>query len=132
MKKFITAILLIMYSLSVSGAAVHMHYCMNELASMGISLNGSKKQFCEYCGMDEQSKTDCCEETVQKINIDKEQQKQAFSFTLNFPAIKETHNNTVLLFTSLPSKEAETYPVSTSPPAIAAAELNIFYCTFLI
>ena len=47
MKKFITAILAVLYLGTSSGATIHMHYCMGKLADWGLGHKNSKT--CGQC-----------------------------------------------------------------------------------
>jgi hypothetical protein len=58
MKKFITAILAILYLGVSSGVAMEIHYCMGKKA--GVELYGSKNDKCGKCGMKE--KGGCCKD----------------------------------------------------------------------
>ncbi|MBK6990321.1 MAG: hypothetical protein IPH34_00115 [Chitinophagaceae bacterium] len=42
MKKFITAILAVLYISTSTGAMVHMHYCMGQLADWGLGITNPK------------------------------------------------------------------------------------------
>ena len=55
MKKFITAILAVLYLGTSSGATIHMHYCMGKLADWGLGHQNSKT--CGNCGMEKPDKT---------------------------------------------------------------------------
>ncbi|MEO7766056.1 MAG: hypothetical protein ABIS01_01475, partial [Ferruginibacter sp.] len=59
MKKFIVAILALLYIITSTGAIVHLHYCMNQLADSGLVHHSSKK--CPKCGMEKSEKknNDC-------------------------------------------------------------------------
>ncbi|WP_462251513.1 HYC_CC_PP family protein [Ferruginibacter sp.] len=60
MKKVFIAILAIIYITTSTGAVLHMHYCMGELADWGLGHNESA--ICGKCGMKEVkgSNKGCC------------------------------------------------------------------------
>lgn len=55
MKKFLVAILALLYLTTSTGATVHMHYCMGKLIDWGFTH--SKKDSCENCGMSKRYET---------------------------------------------------------------------------
>lgn len=62
MKKVLAAILAVLYLGTSTGATVHIHYCMGELADMGLGKNKSKT--CGKCGMEKSDEKDngCCKD----------------------------------------------------------------------
>ncbi len=90
MKKFITAILAVLYLGTSSGATIHMHYCMGKLADWGLSKNKSKT--CPKCGMEKSHKSDngCCkdehkflkDDSAQKLAENNLQMLQLFSVAI--------------------------------------------------
>lgn len=76
MKRFIAALIFILYFLSSSGATFHLHFCMNEFA--GLSLNSEKDTpLCSYCGMDKtkakkhskKTAKDCCKDKEVSLKV---------------------------------------------------------------
>ena len=67
MRKFVTAILAVLYLGTSSGATMHMHYCMGQLADWGMS--NSKSKACPKCGMEQKDKVNkgCCSDQQQFI-----------------------------------------------------------------
>ena len=68
MKKFVTAILAVLYLGTSTGATVHMHYCMGKLADWGLGHNKSKT--CGNCGMEKSEEKDngCCKDEHKFVN----------------------------------------------------------------
>ena len=67
MKNFFVAILAFLYISTSTGAFVHVHYCMGELADWGIGYNKSTK--CGKCGMKEvQGNNNGLSITLQSVN----------------------------------------------------------------
>ncbi len=132
MKKFITAILAVLYLGTSSGATIHMHYCMGKLTDW--SLNDSKSKTCPKCGMEKSHKSDngCCkdehkflrDDSAQKLTKSNLQMLQLFSVAI--PAS----------FTELPATDilsvTEENPISHAPPRTHGVAIYIFKRSFLI
>lgn len=73
MKKFIIAILAVLYLGTTTGATVHVHYCMDKLA--GWSLLHQENDKCGKCGMDKSGDepNSCCKDEQQFLKNDKDQ-----------------------------------------------------------
>ncbi len=132
MKKFITAILAVLYLGTSSGATIHMHYCMGKLADWGLGHNKSKT--CGNCGMEKSDKKDngCCKDEHKFVKNDNDQ-KTAESFVTNFAL--QVIDIPVECFTSseiLVSSVTEKHPVSHAPPRSSGVAVYIRNCTFLI
>ena len=85
MKRFILAILSILYMSSAIGASLHFRYCMDELYSWGFWLNEDKA--CGKCGMNENASMDrsCCKDEYKhiKLTVDQKSHKTiVYQFTL--------------------------------------------------
>lgn len=65
MKKFITAIIAILYLASSSGVAMDIHYCMGKKS--GVEFYGAEAKICGKCGMSE--KKGCCQDKHQFYKI---------------------------------------------------------------
>ena len=132
MKKFITAILAVLYLGASSGATIHMHYCMGKLADWG--LTDSKSKSCPKCGMEKSHKSDngCCkdehkfvkDDSAQKLAESNLQMLQLFSV-----AIPATFTELSVL--NIPSV-TEASPVSHAPPRTHGVAIYIFKRSFLI
>lgn len=132
MKKFITAILAVLYLGTSSGATIHLHYCMGKMASWGLTQEKSKT--CPKCGMDKTESSDngCCkdehkflkDDSSQKLTESNLQMLQLFSV-----AIPTT-------FTELPAIDfpsvTEENPTSHAPPRTHGVAIYIFKRSFLI
>ncbi len=66
MKKSAVMFLLALYSVTTTGAPLHLHYCMQEFA--GISLWHSEDADCSYCGM-HHDKGNCCTDEHKQIKL---------------------------------------------------------------
>jgi hypothetical protein len=132
MKKFITAILAIIYMGSSTGATLHMHYCMGKLAEWGFG--GKESKFCAGCGM-EKTETDakgCCKDEHKfiKNNIDQKTAEAGFQavqlITVCLPA-----DFFEIADVTFPSVTEDT-PVSNPPPRSSATAVYILNRAFLI
>ena len=132
MKKFITAILAVLYISTSAGATVQLHYCMGKLADWGFGHNRSDT--CSKCGMEKNDakKTSCCKDEHKFIKNDTDQKVVESSFQLMQIA------GTALLagnpeFSLLHiSSVTEENPVSNSPPRNNGVAVYIFNRTLLI
>lgn len=132
MKKFIVAILALLYIGTSTGATIHMHYCMDKLADWGIGKNDSKT--CGKCGMEKSNEKNngCCKDEHKFIKsvTDQKTVERDFQFIqliavalpLSFFEIPE--NN-------IPSV-TEVNPISHAPPRSSAVAVYILNRTFLI
>jgi len=132
MKKFIVAILAVLYLGTSTGAMVHMHYCMGKLADWSLGHNKSKT--CGNCGMEKSEEKDngCCKDEHKFVKNDNDQ-KTAESFVTNFAL--QVIDIPVECFTSseiLVSSVTEKHPVSHAPPRSSGVAVYIRNCTFLI
>ena len=82
MKRFIAILMLFVYSLSISGVAIQLHYCDGNITSFNLISKTDGDNCC--CSTKEKQKHDksCCGETTTtfKINIDQSQQHQVVQF----------------------------------------------------
>ncbi len=92
MKKIIVAILALLYITTSTGATIHMHYCMGELADWGIGLNDSKT--CGKCGMDKSDEKDngCCNDEQKQVKLETDHQKAGLIGFINFLAASAIGN----------------------------------------
>jgi ribosomal protein S27AE len=67
MKKFVTAILALLYLAISSGVALELHYCMGKLA--GVELFAGHNDRCGRCGMTEK-KSGCCHDEVKLYKLE--------------------------------------------------------------
>lgn len=132
MKKFIVAILAVLYLGTSTGATVHMHYCMGKLADWGLGHNKSKT--CGNCGMEKSDEKDngCCKDEHKFVKNDNDQ-KTTESFVTNFvlqviDIPVEWSNSSEILVSSVTEK----HPVSHAPPRSSGVAVYIRNCTFLI
>ncbi|MEO6232530.1 MAG: hypothetical protein ABJB11_22250 [Ferruginibacter sp.] len=132
MKKFITAILAILYLGTSSGATIHLHYCMGKLANW--DLNPIESKTCPKCLMEKSSKDSdgCCkdEQKFVKNNNDHKSTETIYQFgQLSIIALPVS-------FIEIPSVQydslTESHPVSHAPPGANSVAVYIRNCVFRI
>lgn len=132
MKKFITAILALIYLGTSTGATLRFHYCMGELVSWG--LGGQEAKHCPGCGMTkkETDSKGCCKDE-QKFLKNTNDQKNTEA---GYPIIKLlTAAEPVLSFEincPPPAAVAHQKPSSNAPPRRCGTPVYILNCVFLI
>jgi len=132
MKKFIVAILAILYISTSTGATLHLHYCMGKLVEWGFLHN--KEEKCSKCGMKKSGKSDkgCCRDEHKQIKLEKDQKTpesafqmmQVLSLAVPVSIIEMPLQN----FSSVPAVN----PISHSPPRSCGIAVYIRNCVFLI
>ncbi len=132
MKKIIVAILALLYITTSTGAAIHMHYCMGELADWGIGRNDSKT--CGKCGMDKSDEKDngCCKDEQKQVKLETDHQKAGFTGFINILAAPSI-STPVPDFNFKPFIQiSERYSTCHAPPDIGDIKLHVLHCVFLI
>ena len=69
-KKLSIIFLLFIYGITIVGATIHVHYCMNRLISWGIGQ--SKEAICSTCGMEKMKSSGCCKDEQKQVKTEKE------------------------------------------------------------
>ncbi len=131
MRKTIALILAVLYLGTTTGATVHMHYCMGELAEWGLGYNKSKT--CGKCGMEKSDEKDngCCKDEHKFVKNDNDQ-KPAESFVINFALHVFDLPAEYFSAIEIPFSGTEKYPVSHAPPRSCGVPVYIRNCIFLI
>lgn len=132
MKKFIVAVLALLYISTSIGATVHVHYCMGKLAAWG--LGHKETTSCGKCGMGQSLKKDngCCKDENKfiKNNADQKGAEAVFQTVLSVAIALP-----VAIF-ELPavaiSTATEEHPISHAPPHDSGVAVYIRNCFFLI
>jgi hypothetical protein len=132
MKKFLVAILAILYISASTGATLHMHYCMGKLADWGLGHNDSK--ICSKCGMARSEKKDngCCKDKHKflKNNTDQKVTESACQL-INLIAVSLPAS-----FIEIPGNDFHSVidenPNNHAPPRTCAVAVYIRNCVFLI
>ncbi len=132
MKKPVVLILSFIYLFSVTGATVHMHYCMGKLADWGLWNNESKT--CGGCGMEKTDEKDnsCCKDEHKFIKNETDQKAAEASFQM----IQLVATVLPVSFIELPAADFPALtgenPLSHAPPRCGGVAVYIRNCIFLI
>ena len=132
MKKFITAILAVLYLGTSSGATIHMHYCMGKLADWGLGDKQSKT--CGKCGREKKDKKDngCCKDEHKFVKNNTDQKIAESSFQFNIMQGVALVPDYVEIPQSFIASVTEENPNSNSPPRTQAVSVYIRNCVFRI
>ncbi len=129
MKKFLVAILALLYMSTSVGATVHMHYCMGKLANWGLGHQESKQ--CSKCGMTETGKGCCKDENKFIKNTSDQKTLESYTPLIQVctiilpPAFFEIANVRVL-------SAAQEHPASHAPPQNHGIPIYIYYSDYRI
>ncbi len=133
MKKVIIAILAIVYMGTSTGATIHMHYCMGELADWKLKQKESDK--CGNCGVEKESSDNggFCKVEKKFLKYDSDQ-KATNSLFKRIQISAVAIPSSFITFSDVDlSSVTEENPISHAPPhrneAIAVYIIN---CVFLI
>ena len=132
MKKFAAAILAIFYLSTSTGANIHMHYCMGELADWALGNN--KSDTCGNCGMEKSSEKNngCCKDDYKFVKNIADQKIVESSFLLaGIISIAIVSDYPELPTINL-SSFIEENPMSNAPPRSNCVAVYILNRTFLI
>jgi hypothetical protein len=132
MKKFMVAILALLYIGTFTGATLHMHYCMGQLADWGLGQNNSKT--CGKCGMDKSEEKDngCCKDEHKFIkNITDQKTVEAGFQFLQLIAVALPVSFVEIPLVNI-SSVTEENPISHAPPRTGGVAVYIRNCVFLI
>jgi hypothetical protein len=120
---------MLLYGFTVSGASVHIHYCMDEFSNFAISLSGKKSEQCGFCGMEEKDNSGCCTEQIQKAETEKDQLQKSVQLSFKTPVILQKQEKHIRVF-SLYHPGWKNLLFSNALPG--RIPLNVLHCTFLI
>lgn len=132
MKKFLAAILAIVYLSTSIGATIHFHYCMGRLVECVLTQNTSST--CSRCGMEKNPESDnrCCKDECKQIKVDTDQK-----LSENFTDLNGTASKIVPVIFSLDSNPIPLFlfaklPKTNPPPRSCHTSLNIINCVLRI
>lgn len=132
MKKFLVAIIAVLYMGTSIGATVQLHYCMGKLADWGIGQKPAAT--CSKCGMDKSAikSNPCCKDEHKffKNSSDQKSTESAFLMLQLMPAIVPSSYLDVVSV-GIPTT-TENNPVSHAPPHLNGLPVYIRNCVFLI
>ena len=130
MKKFIAAILSILYLASTSGATINMHYCMGKLVDTRLAAKEDKK--CPKCGMvKKKTGKGCCEDVHKLVKVEQGHEMGSFNIpSFLQPDLFIKHTTSYTFYT--PEVWVDNNPSRGSPPLTSSIPLFIRYCNFRI
>lgn len=133
MKKFIIAILAILYMGTTTGATVHLHYCMGKLVGSELFHQKDRKQ-CGNCGMEKKSGKDksCCKDQQKQVKLENDQQAALPFFQMMQVLAVAIPAGFFELPVANVASISEALPVSHAPPAGRDIAVYIRNCVFLI
>ncbi|HET9745365.1 MAG TPA: hypothetical protein VFP97_06625 [Chitinophagaceae bacterium] len=132
MKKFVVAILAILYLGTSISATIHLHYCMDELVGWGLWHSNSST--CGTCGMEKGHKTTddgCCKDEYKYVKNTTDQ--KTTDNTIQTPqglknAAPSFCNNEADHFSNIP----QDYSTNHAPPIKSGVEILLRNCVFRI
>lgn len=132
MKKFLIAIVAVLYMGASTGATLHMHYCMGKLADWGLSNDKSGK--CGKCGMKKTAEKDngCCKDEQKFFKNDTEQkttEQDQIRIQLN---TVDNPASYIIIPSPVFSLIINENPVYHPPPRLNGPAVYIRNCLFLI
>lgn len=125
MKKFITAIIAILYLGSSSGVAMEIHYCMGKKS--GVEFYGAESKLCSKCGMIE--KKGCCHDKHQFYKLQDAHKIVAAEDKINFTPLLICSVFPVYDW-SVTSQHADKIYQNHSPPQFIKPSVLIMNCIF--
>jgi hypothetical protein len=122
MKKFLATILAIIYLVTSTGAAVHMHYCMGKI----YSVDFVKKDDCSKCGM--KATNGCCRDEFKILKVkDHKLIPSEVNFAPSFAVLNNDHYTVKPVFFS----DANLTSLNNnSPPDPPGTSICILNCVF--
>jgi hypothetical protein len=132
MKRFFITIFAFLYISTSTGAIIHLHYCMGELANWGLGYN--QTEVCGKCGMNESdiNDTGCCKDEHTFIKNDNDQKIIEGFYQFAFSSGIAYVSDEVALTLNDISSVTEENPSSNAPPRSNGVAVYIFNRTFLI
>jgi hypothetical protein len=137
MKRFLAAILALVYLSFSTGVMVHLHYCMGKFVSWSLSDHGSK--VCDYCGMPKKSSTDsgliknnCCQDEHKQIKTEKDQKTVSPGLQITKPFQDVVIAQYPELGNLYRSSLAIVHPNINGPPPASGVAAFLLNCNFRI
>ena len=131
-KKFIAAILTLIYLGSTTGATVHMHYCMGKVESWTLVAHDEKN--CDNCGMKLATEKDksCCKDEKRFYKNQTDQQAAQGIILLQQFSAASTIPQGFELPAALHASFRNGIPHSNAPPERTALPVYLRNCVFLL
>jgi len=133
MKKFLVAILAVLYLSTSAGATVHLHYCMDKLVDWKLWSNRKKEDKCSNCGMVKTEAKDngCCKDEHKQIKLENDHKAAAGYQVMQLLSVTIPVNLFELPLIDLTSLTEEN-PISHAPPRSSSIAVYIRNCVFRI
>ncbi len=128
MKKVLIVILALLYISTSSGAVVHLHYCMGNLAGWGFG--DDKSANCGGCGM-EKKDNGCCKDDHEFLKNDSDQRASETVQMIQLVAVGLPVSVIEISSPDFLSVTIEN-PVGHDPPRASGVAEHILNCVFLI
>lgn len=117
MKKFVVAIVALLYVAISCGATIHVHYCMDKLVDWSLGHNNDES--CSECGMEKTlAQKGCCKDEHKLVKLEDDQKiTEPAVLNLQWPPAEASPGSFVSY--SPPALPAVVYkfPLSHAPPA---------------
>lgn len=132
MKKFITAILAVLFISTSMGMTVHMHYCMDKLVAVKLWHTDKQDDACSNCGMKKGSKKGCCKDEHKVVKTDNYQKTDVTQIPVfeNFPL--SLPPQPFALDAIIYASRVKQLPYSNAPPDRSTVPIYIRNCVYRI
>lgn len=127
MKRFLVAIIALLYFTVSSGFVVNLHYCMGKLRAQKIAVSAKKMCACKKA----EDKKGCCKTSAKVVKLEDKHQISSVAYNILVPVIylpARQFDLSALLFQE--SEKLQVYAANAPPQS--EAPLNILYCVFRI
>ena len=128
MKKFLIAILAIVYLTVSSGVAMTIHYCKGKISSVDLLTHSDK---CGKCGMKNKDKNGCCKDEFKIVKLNDSQKLITNDINI-FTPVAIVDNSKSIFDSILPSSEISSIYNNHSPPISQGISLCILNSVFRI
>ena len=128
MKKYASAILLVLYFVFSSGVVINLHYCMDRFDS--FKLGSQKSDVCGKCGMHTEDSDGCCKDELKFVKIQDDQQTPIAQF--NFESIDAIVSTPDILLNEELQGSESTLLVNNHSPPLNDPPIHILNCVFRI
>jgi hypothetical protein len=125
-KRFLTALVAIMYFVISSGVVVNIHYCMGRVKEVKYQTLAEKK-----CGCGKMAAKNCCKTSFKLVKLEDAQKASTAFYKIEAPAAILTSAVSLYLAPMIPSADRD-YVYGHSPPLLSAQDTYLQNCVFRI
>ena len=129
MKRFLAAILFLIYTGVSSGATIDFHYCMGKLT--GWNVHSAASVSCINCGMNKEQKKSCCNDKHTTLQLKKDQLASNMNGVPDCPVVYTQNYYSISTRCSLLNKGCIINSIN-SPPLIQSVSISILNSLFRI